>query len=285
MSEAEVSTVQTDETKTRLDLIRAMELAEVAAWSQFFEAATPETVETSGIKLFRAGSAVAVFATEFDVLAFNRILGLGLNKVSVQEELEHLLPAAMSSGVSRFFVQINPLADTPELCAWLESQGLEYYNNWVRLHRDTSPVEGVKTDLRIEQIGEYHAEAFGRIITDSFEWPEGITNMGADLIGLPGWYHYLAFDGMKPVATAGMYVNGKTVWIDFAATLADYRGCGAQGALLQRRAADAAAQGGKYLVVETAQQKPDKPAPSYRNMIRYGFREDYLRPNFIWRAS
>ncbi|MFH2056503.1 MAG: hypothetical protein ABIJ61_11130, partial [bacterium] len=209
-------------------LTRAMEKVEAAAWSEFFETANEETIEFCGIKIYRAGHAIATFATRIDVLAFNRIIGLGLNKVSARDELEQLLPVAKASGVPRFFVQVNPLADTPELREYLTSEGLEYYNNWVRLHRDTSPVTEVKTDLRIERIGDFHAGTFGRLITDSFEWPAAIGAMGADLIGKPGWYHYFAFDKMKPVATAGMFVYGETAWIDFAATLADYRGRGAQ---------------------------------------------------------
>lgn len=265
------------------ETINAMERTEALAFSEFFEAATPATVESCGVKVYRAGAAVATLATKVDVLAFNRILGLGLNAASTRDELEELLPAAKESGVSRFFVQLNPTVDTPELREYLQSQGLEYYNNWVRLHRDTSPVEKVETDLRVEPIGDFRAEDFGRMIVDSFEWPDPTVNLIADLVGKPGWHIYLVFDGMQPVATAGMFIHRENAWIDFAATLPGYRERGAQAALLRQRAADAAAEGCQRLVVETAQQKPEKPAPSYRNMVRYGFNEDYLRANFIWR--
>ena len=275
--------IEKPDTMPGAELIRKMEKTEAAAWSEFFETANEETIASCGIEIFRAGHAVATLATKIDVLAFNRIVGLGLNQVAARDELEQLLPVAKASGVPRFFVQVNPLADTPELRGYLESAGLEYYNNWVRLHRDTSPIAKVKSDLRIEPIGDFHAEEFGRIVTDSFEWPAAIGGMAADLIGKPGWYHYFAFDKMTPVATAGMFIFADTAWIDFAATLPEARGRGAQALLLRKRAADAAAQGCKWLVVETAQQKPDKESPSYRNMIRYGFKEDYQRPNFIWR--
>jgi hypothetical protein len=46
--------------------------------------------------------------------------------------------------------------------------------------------------------------------------------------------------------------------------------------------ADAAAAGCRHLAVETAEEKPDKPNPSTRNLRRLGFAGLYLRPNYIW---
>jgi GNAT superfamily N-acetyltransferase len=92
----------------------------------------------------------------------------------------------------------------------------------------------------------------------------------------------MAFDSDLPVATGAMYVDGAYAWIDFAATLAEYRGRGAQTSLLAQRVRDAAKLGCQWLVVETAQELPDKPAPSYRNMVRHGFVEAYVRPNYLW---
>jgi hypothetical protein len=36
------------------------------------------------------------------------------------------------------------------------------------------------------------------------------------------------------------------------------------------------------LVVETAEDTPEKGAPSFRNMLRFGFQVAYVRPNFIY---
>ena len=35
-------------------------------------------------------------------------------------------------------------------------------------------------------------------------------------------------------------------------------------------------------VVETAEDTPQRNAPSYRNMLSFGFREVYVRPNYIY---
>jgi hypothetical protein len=65
-----------------------------------------------------------------------------------------------------------------------------------------------------------------------------------------------------------------------AATLEHARGRGCQLALLRRRIADAAVTGCRTLFVETGERVPDRPAGSYRNILRAGFEEAYLRPNW-----
>ncbi len=52
--------------------------------------------------------------------------------------------------------------------------------------------------------------------------------------------------------------------------------------MLARRIRDAAEAGCEMLVVETAEDRPDKPAPSYRNQLRFGFQVAYVRPNYIY---
>jgi ribosomal protein S18 acetylase RimI-like enzyme len=78
-----------------------------------------------------------------------------------------------------------------------------------------------------------------------------------------------------------MYLHEKRAWIDFASTLPEYRGRGAQSALTARRIEDCARLGGETMVVETAAATPEKGAPSLRNMQRMGFEVAYLRPNYL----
>jgi hypothetical protein len=91
----------------------------------------------------------------------------------------------------------------------------------------------------------------------------------------------MALDGDRPAAIAAMFVQGGYAWFDMAGTLSEYRGRGAQGALLQRRIRDAARMGCRWIVVETAEETPERSAPSYRNTLRSGFQVAYLRPNYM----
>jgi GNAT superfamily N-acetyltransferase len=99
-----------------------------------------------------------------------------------------------------------------------------------------------------------------------------------------GWRHYLATDGETAVGAAAMYARGAWAWLGLAATLEEARGRGAQSALIARRIADAYAAGVRWLSIETAEDTPERDAPSFRNVVRQGFRVAYLRPNWLWKA-
>ena len=52
-----------------------------------------------------------------------------------------------------------------------------------------------------------------------------------------------------------------------------------------RRIADAGAAGCETLFVETGERVPNRPSASYRNILRAGFEEAYLRPNWVVDAT
>ncbi len=77
-----------------------------------------------------------------------------------------------------------------------------------------------------------------------------------------------------------MVIDGGVAELGMAATLEPARGRGCQTALLRRRIVDAAEAGCHTLFVETGERVPDRPSTSYRNILRAGFEEAYLRPNW-----
>lgn len=263
-------------------LAALLERCEMAAWGEFYGAASPNSVAACGLRLEQRDGALAVLAAAADVLGLNRVVGLGLERAAAGKTLDHLIGLYTQARVPRFFLQVCPTVLNPDVKRLLEDRGFRHYNNWMKLYRDTSPPPAAQTDLAIEQISAEHALDFGRIVADCFDWPEPARAWVADAVGRPGWSHYMAFDDSTPVATGALYQMGKQAWIDFATTLPEYRGHGAQSALLARRIGDAANLGCQLLVVETAEETAEKPAPSYRNNLRFGFRAAYARPNYIY---
>jgi GNAT superfamily N-acetyltransferase len=266
-------------------LVRRLERTEIAAWGDFYRAASPASAAACGLGLLEDDRAVAVRATAADVLGLNRVVGLGLEKPVSAAAIERLIEFFVGARVPRFFVQVSPTAAAADLGELLSANGFRHYNNWVKFYRDTSQPPPVSTDLTIRTIDEHEAQAFGRIVASCFDWPEPAASWVADTVGRDGWRHYMAFDGAKPAATGALYVSAGLGWIDFATTLPEYRGHGAQSALLAQRIRDAAELGCEGLVVETAEDRPEKPAPSYRNQIRFGFEVAYVRPNYIYETT
>jgi GNAT superfamily N-acetyltransferase len=256
-------------------------MSEMQAWGEFYRAASADTISACGLDVGELGGALATLFSAADALGLNRVIGLGLERPAGSGDVDDLVDLYENAGVPRFFVQVNPASKPSDLGSLLEARGLRHYNNWVKLYRDVSPPPGVSTDLTVRRIDERDAEAFGRIVAGSFDWPEPASGWVAELVGRPNWRHYMVFDGETPVATGAMHVQDGQGWIDFASTLSDYRGRGAQGALLAQRIRDAAELGLRRLVVETAEDTPQKGAPSFRNMLKFGFRVAYVRPNYL----
>jgi hypothetical protein len=264
------------------ELASHLELHEAEAWEDFHRAAPGEMATAAGIRAVRLRSGVVGMTASVDVLAFNRVVSLGFGGEVDESLIDETIALFQEQNVPRFFVQVCPLAQPAALPQWLRQRGFQHYNNWVKLYRDAQPMDPVKTDLRVEQIGSEMGDVFADILVTSFEWSPDLKPWVAASVGRDGWRHYLAFDGNTPMATAAVYCRGEYGWIDFASTLPGYRGRGGQAALLERRIADSAELGCKWLVVETAEETPEKPAPSYRNMRRYGFDVAYVRPNYLY---
>ncbi len=262
-------------------LVRRAERVEADATASILLAAPPPIGGALGLELHAWGGAVATFAASADVLALNRVIGLGVHAPATEAGLDRLIGAARDAGVPRLFVQLVPGARPQELPRWIEARGGRPHNRWVRLWRATTDLpERVPTDLRIAELDTERAMSFARIVRSGFGMPDLVDPWFASVVGRPGWRHFAALDGNDIVAGGMLYAAHGTAWLGFASTLATHRGRGAQGALIARRLREAAALGCDWAVTETAEPLPDRPAPSHANMLRLGFTEAYRRQNY-----
>jgi ribosomal protein S18 acetylase RimI-like enzyme len=225
---------------------------------------------------------VLIAARRVDVLALNRIIGLGLQIPTTDRTITSVIEAFVESGSPRFFIPVAPLAGAAETTRRLEQRGARHYNNWMRLSCSLDRVPAPGGALRVEVIDSRGGAAFGSIVADAFGYPAAIAGLPIRTIGRTGWRHYLAYDAEQPVAAAAMYVAGDAAWFGFAATAASHRGRGAQTALILRRLGDARDAGCRWVSVETAEDTVEKNAPSFRNLRRLGFEVAYTRPNYLW---
>jgi GNAT superfamily N-acetyltransferase len=266
--------------------IAALELAEIEALADLYHAAGPGVVADCGLSVREVGDAVLIAATRFDVLALNRLVGLGLRSSPADAALADAMSAIEQTGSPRCFVQVAPTGASDGLGVRLERLGLRHYNNWMRLRRtlDDLPrrADSSPTSLEVRRIDSAHAEVFGRLVATAFDFPPAIAPLPSQTIGRPHWHHYLAFEGDTPIASGAMYLAGSAAWFSFAATDAAYRKRGAQQALIVRRLYDAADAGCKWVSVETAEDTVTRDAPSFRNLRRLGFEVAYRRPNYLW---
>jgi hypothetical protein len=259
------------------ELSTLLEFTEGAATAEMFRAAPTEF----SLEVVESDEYVARFTPKIDVMMFNRVVGLGLKTRASKGTVDALVKGYVERGVKNFALQISPEANPPELHNWLADHGLEIRDSWSKMYRPATPVDQIKTDLRIERIDKSRADLFGQTACNGFGMPDTLSPMVGGPVGLPDWFHYIAFDGSTPAAVAALFVRNGVGWLGIAATLPDYRNRGAQGALMTRRIQDGIDQGCDFLITETWKEIPEKPNPSYRNMLRTGFIAAYDRPNYM----
>lgn len=267
-------------TRATSDIPYWLEMAEGRAWAEMYQvmsdAGDPlgaHVDTTDGVATFLLRSVNSGF--------FNRSIGLGIGRPATAAAIRRVLETYQAAGQTGFTVQISPLARPAAIESLLEAQGLRRGSRWAKLWRDTitPPVE--QTALRIEAIGRGHTDDWNRVTLGAFELPAALAPFAAAMIGRRDWYHYLAFDGDLAVGAGGLFVMGEVGWLGFGATLENHRGQGSQSAIFARRIRAAADLGVKLLITETGEELLDRPNPSFRNMLRSGFRYAYARQNWL----
>ena len=151
----------------------------------------------------------------------------------------------------------------------------------MKFHRPCDRAPHATTDLDVRLIDSDRGGEFGRVVVEGFGLPSTVAPWVGSLAGRANWVCIMAFDGGAPVAAGAVYVNGNHAWLGFGTTLASHRGHGAQTALLARRLNEASTRGARVAVTETGERMPDKPSVSYRNILRAGFEETYVRQNYM----
>jgi GNAT superfamily N-acetyltransferase len=263
-------------------VLQDLELIEAASWNEMYEAADKYTRRDCGLQSMEFKGSLLLVASKIDVFAFNRVVGWGVNQPATEADIDFFKEKFKIAGVPRFMIQVSPFAAPAEANIWLQQQGFELHNNWVKLYRETGETPHPTSDFKIVEAKKSEAQSYANIVTEAFQWPEQINFLIASLINRKNWKHYVAYEDNEPVATGSMFIRDEYAWFCFAATMPGYRAKGAQTALIQKRIEVANAAGCRHILVETADDKGGNPSPSGRNLMRMGFKQLYKRPNFIY---
>jgi hypothetical protein len=216
-----------------------------------------------------------------DIGFFNRCIGLGIDRPATEAEIDSVLELFRAGGRSQYILQVSPFARPSALEAWLLARGLRRGRRWVKVWRDATDPPPERTDLRLEEIGPGDRADFERVVLAAFDMPDVVGPAASAMIGRDSWRHYLTYDGKEAVGAGALYVTERVAWLGYGATLETHRGRGSQSALFARRIHDAHELGAELVVTETGEDLPENPNPSYRNMLRAGFRPAYNRQNWL----
>lgn len=251
--------------------------------NEAFWALRPDSLAgKKGRQLFLVGSAQAAVAPGSVSLQRNRVRGLGVEEPAREQMVGQILDIYQAFKVKRFSFQRSPCPQDELIGGWLEKRGFRPHHAYTEFVRETTPAPAVETPVRVERLGRKDADAFAEVFGGVTPVPPGQLEWIKASVGAPGFSHYLAFVEDRPAAIGMVYVNRNAAWMGWAGTLTPFRRRGAQAALIAARVQHAAELGAKWIVCSTMEPKPRRPSGSYRNLLKAGFREAYLRPIWVW---
>jgi GNAT superfamily N-acetyltransferase len=257
----------------------ALELVEADGYAEMFRAAPDSVRRAHGVDVCEvAGATCILLGAVPGQLMLNRVNGLGLRGRVGDAHLDEI-DAFFRAGGTRYAIGVSPLAP-PDLAPRLAERGFQTGYAWMKFRRGVEPPE-VETRLRVEQVGPDRAGAFGTIVARGFDLPDFAGEWFAAVAERPQFRLFLAYDGDEPAGAGALFVGDGVGWLGAAATLPEHRRKGAQGAILAARIRVARELGLRALATETGERTADRPSGSYRNILRLGFEEQYLRPNYV----
>jgi hypothetical protein len=263
----------------------AIDATEARFWRDVWASVPEPAAAQHGIESAEFGPVQMTVVRELgDAEMINLLLGATAPGAVAGGHLPTALEWAGERGIA-LSVQVPPGEPGTEAAETaLRTAGFAPGYGWMRFVRDVHPPRfSAAEEVEVVALTAPDQEPFGAIVAAAFGLPAWGAELFANLPGRAGWHCYVAkLDGAAQAAAA-MFLEGEVAELGMGATLEPARGRGAQLALLHRRIADAPAAGARLLFVETGERVPGRPSNSYRNVLRAGFEEAYVCPN--WAAS
>jgi len=255
------------------------EWIEIEAHRALFASVPEESKIALGFKMEEVNGIVCSICSSEPSILINRCFVTNLEALRENATIEKVKQLYKDAGIGEFFMHVAH--NTPDIESKLQQSGMKKSRGWMKFKRGNQPAVARNAELSIREIGPEDAEAFAKIVVPCFDLTEASIPLIASVVNHPDYHIYMGFDGDAPAATGGVFYKDGIAHCDFGSTHRDFRGRGFQGALLARRINDAIQMGAKNLYTATGEAVPGDPQHSYKNIMRYGFEENYLRENWV----
>jgi GNAT superfamily N-acetyltransferase len=261
------------------ELERLLESIEQAMYVDLYDALPPAMAQEYGVEAWRGDGLLRITTRALDHPMMNRVMGVGLQRPA-EAQLIELAAHYAAAGIRRWMLQVPPHAETPAFRAACAERGIIKLRGWAKHIGPATLTPAARSDLPIQPVGAERAEEWAAVVGETFAMPPAFHPWMARLAGREAWRLFGAFEGETLVAAAALYLHGEIGELTWAGTREGWRGRGAQSALIAARFEAAREAGVKWLVTETDEELPDRPNPSYHNMVRLGLPVRYVRANW-----
>jgi Acetyltransferase (GNAT) domain len=260
----------------------ALDAVEARFWRGIWESVPAPVAAEHGIELRDFGPVQATIVADLgEIGMLNLILGATEPGAVAGGHLAAAAAWALERGVVPCVPLTPGLPETGAAEEWLRGNVFAPAYAWMKFVRDPHPPRfKPPADVEVVELSAETADSFGMVAATGFGMPAWAASFFARLPGRDGWRCYAARIDGEVAACGAMLIDGGVAELGIGATLESERRRGCQLALLHRRIVDAAAAGCRTLFVETRERAGERPAGSYRNILRAGFKEAYACPNW-----
>ncbi|MET9874804.1 N-acetyltransferase [Actinacidiphila glaucinigra] len=266
------------------------EETEIAAYFDFVTGAPADVRRTLGIGTRRIGSVRALAVREDPSRFFNRAGGFGPDAPVTADVVEQVCGFYREQGVPAGSFAIAPSLLPADWASIAQKWNLAEGGRLAKLGCEAGAVlaaaDGVTAldpGLRVGLVGRHQAHEWATVMMTTFGFTApAMIDMAAACVGRPDWRQYAVWERERIVAVGSVFMNGDCADMFGGATLPQWRGRGAQSALLTARARAAHDAGCRWLVAETGAEGPGDRNTSLRNMLRAGFEPLYERVTRVW---
>ena len=258
-----------------------MHLRSESAEAEFMYQYESHAPESLGVTAARLADGVVLHMRHDPISYWSKALGFTqeVTPVLIAEILDFYRSCDATTAVLQFAPYLLPVSFA-ELAADL---GLTEAGSLVKLGCAVDDVKAGATNLRIGRVAESDAAEWGELILRGMGAPgTPLSEMIANSVANPAFQAFAAWDGDTMVAGGNLLVHGDVGSINTGATLPEYRGRGAQSALIAARAEAARDAGCRWVVAETGLSAPGETNSSFNNLSRAGLRPLYQRRNWQW---
>lgn len=187
------------------------------------------------------------------------------------------------SGTASATIQIAPDLLPPNWQVICREFGLTAGPSWVKLAGSSDVAVELPTDLRVDAVGPNDLTAWADVVFRGFGMPAGhLSSIAAASAGRGAIQAFGVWHNSTLVAGASLAIVDGVGALLGAATLPEYRGRGAQSALIAVRAQSARRAGVDRVVAETGVPTTEGANPSLNNLLRAGLVPLYERANWQW---
>jgi GNAT superfamily N-acetyltransferase len=235
-----------------------------------------------GVTLARIGGGVAVSMRNDPTRYWSKTLGYTepVTAALIDEVLDFYRKADNPHAVLQIAPDAQP-ADWDEISA---ARGIRAGSEWVKL---SAPIDDIPVadegPLRVGPVALSEAGEWAAVVTTAFGMTApGLAEMLAATVGHRLFRAYAVWAGDAIVAGANLFIADGVASLNAGATAPDFRGRGAQTALIHARIEAARAAGCRLVVSETGNPEPGDSNSSLNNLRRAGLQPVYRRRNWIW---